>query len=51
MVGLCLFINYEAGDGNGIALFTTVPEPGMASVLGCVTLGLLGRRRRRGQDS
>ncbi|WP_428388688.1 beta strand repeat-containing protein [Mucisphaera sp.] len=44
--GADLFITYTAGDGNDIGLFT-VPEPGMAGLLGLAGLGLVGRGGRR----
>ena len=42
-----LFITYGAGTGNDIALFTVVPEPGTAGLLGLLAMGLLAKRRRR----
>ncbi len=45
--GFDLFINYGAGDGNDVALFTAVPEPGSASLVGLMILGLMVKRRRR----
>jgi len=45
--GFDLFINYGAGNGNDIALFTAVPEPGTAGLMGLMMLGLMVKRRRR----
>ncbi len=44
--GVDLFISYAAGDGNDILLFSAVPEPGSAIILGLCWLGLSSRRRR-----
>ena len=41
-----LFISYTAGDGNDVALFTAVPEPGTAALL-CLAGLVVGMRRRR----
>lgn len=38
-------IQYNAGDGNNVVLFATVPEPSAVAML--VLAGLLGIRRRR----
>jgi T5SS/PEP-CTERM-associated repeat protein len=44
--GVDLFISYGAGDGNDVAFFSAVPEPGLGVVLfGFATL--MGFRRRR----
>ncbi len=49
--GTDLFITYSAGGGNGIALFSAVPEPSAILLVG----GLIGfaslRRKRRTQDA
>jgi T5SS/PEP-CTERM-associated repeat protein len=42
-----LFITYQAGDGNDIAFFTAVPEPGIAMLFGLGTIGLASSFRRR----
>ncbi len=47
--GQNLFVSYRAGGGNGISLFTAIPEPGIA---GCFAIAatatvILRRRRRR----
>ena len=42
-----LFISYQAGDGNDLALFSSVPEPGSAWLLIATSFGLVLRRRRR----
>lgn len=41
-----LFISYTAGDGNDIALFTAIPEPGSITVICLLLNGMLCRRRR-----
>ena len=41
-----LFITYQAGDGNDIALFTAVPEPGSAILLLAIA-GVCACRRKR----
>lgn len=41
-----LFITYGAGDGNGIALFTAIPEPGAGILLAAFAGIVLARRRR-----
>lgn len=41
-----LFISYSAGNGNDISLFTSVPEPGSAAVIGLLSVGVFVRRRR-----
>jgi len=43
--GVDLFISYAAGDGNDVALYTTVPEPTTAAMLALAALGLAARRR------
>jgi hypothetical protein len=47
--GQDLFITYSAGGGNSIALFTAIPEPGMAWLLATGLIGLVtfSRQRRR----
>jgi hypothetical protein len=45
--GTDLFISYSAGGGNGISLFTGVPEPGSGIVLLAALAGLTLQRRRR----
>ncbi|MDG2104410.1 MAG: PEP-CTERM sorting domain-containing protein, partial [Pirellulaceae bacterium] len=46
--GFDLFISYNAGTGNDISFFTSVPEPGALVMFGLVVgLGGMGRRRRR----
>ncbi|MEZ6094388.1 MAG: PEP-CTERM sorting domain-containing protein [Pirellulaceae bacterium] len=45
--GLDLFISYSAGDGNDVALFTAVPEPGSAALLVLLSVSALLNRRRR----
>jgi hypothetical protein len=46
--GRDLFITYSGGNGNnGIGLFTAVPEPGAAGLLGGLLLGWISQRRRR----
>jgi autotransporter family porin len=45
--GRNLFITYGAGNGNDIALFTPVPEPGAAFLLMAAAAGFLLRRRRQ----
>jgi len=45
--GQDLFISYSAGDGNDISLFTAVPEPGSATIIGVFLLGALLRRKKR----
>lgn len=45
--GYQTFISYAAGDGNDIALFTAIPEPGTAMVLAMVGSVVVFRRRRR----
>ena len=42
-----LFISYTAGNGNDIAFFTAVPEPGTCWMLGTLALAVMVRRRRR----
>ncbi|MEQ1903345.1 MAG: PEP-CTERM sorting domain-containing protein [Pirellulaceae bacterium] len=44
-----LFITYQAGDGNDIAFFTAVPEPGVAMLFGLGAIGLASSFRRRHQ--
>ena len=46
--GIDLFITYGAGDGNDVALFSAVPEPGGpgAVALACVCCTLVRRPRR-----
>ncbi|MBL8890905.1 MAG: PEP-CTERM sorting domain-containing protein, partial [Planctomycetaceae bacterium] len=44
--GTDLFITYSGGGGNGIALFSAVPEPGSLMMIGSLGL-LLGLRRPR----
>ena len=44
---LDLFISYQGGDGNDVMLFTAVPEPSAAIILGLVGLAAVMRRRRR----
>ena len=45
--GFDLFISYRAGTGNDISLFTSVPEPGTAGLMGLLGIAMtLGRRRR-----
>jgi hypothetical protein len=41
-----LFISYSAGDGNDIALFTAVPEPSAALMIGSLALFFVPRRKR-----
>lgn len=43
--GVDLFISYTRGNGNDIALFTTVPEPCSFAFLFSATLVMLTRRR------
>jgi len=46
--GFDLFISYNAGTGNDISFFTSVPEPGALVMFGLVVgLGGMGRRRSR----
>ncbi len=45
--GRDLFISYAAGSGQGVTLFSAVPEPGTASLLGLACMGLLLQSRRR----
>ena len=42
-----LFISYVGGDGNDIALFTSVPEPGATLFLFLTTVLVLRGRRRQ----
>lgn len=44
--GLGLFLTCQAGDGNDIGLFTAVPEPSAAWVLGFVAIAMGFRRKR-----
>jgi hypothetical protein len=48
--GQDLFISYAAGDGNDVALFTAVPEPG-AGLMGAILCSLLFLLRRTGTGS
>ena len=41
-----LFISYTAGDGNDIALFTAIPEPGSFTLVCLIFSNLITRRRR-----
>ena len=45
--GRDLFVTYQAGNGNDIALFTAVPEPGSFLVLTGLLALAAGRRRRK----
>jgi hypothetical protein len=45
--GRDLFISYQAGGGNGISLFTAVPEPGMAGCFAILAIAAVLTRRRR----
>ncbi|WP_432799823.1 beta strand repeat-containing protein [Poriferisphaera sp. WC338] len=46
--GIDLFITYQAGDGNDIALYTTaIPEPASLALLGLGSLALFLREGRR----
>ncbi|MEZ6093681.1 MAG: PEP-CTERM sorting domain-containing protein [Pirellulaceae bacterium] len=45
--GFDLFISYAAGDGNDVALFTAVPEPGAISLVGMAAAAAFYRRRRK----
>ena len=45
--GRDLFITYNGFGGAGVGLFTAVPEPGAAGLVGLAMLGLAMRRRRR----
>ncbi|MBX3416979.1 MAG: PEP-CTERM sorting domain-containing protein [Pirellulaceae bacterium] len=45
--GMDLFITYNPGGGNGVSLFTAVPEPSSAMLVGLTLLGLSFRVRRR----
>jgi hypothetical protein len=51
--GMDLFITYSAGNGNGVGLFTPVPEPGALAFFtaGFVGVALFHRRRKRHQKS
>jgi hypothetical protein len=42
-----LYITYGAGNGNDVALFTSVPEPGSMMVCGFGSLGVVLLRRRK----
>lgn len=46
--GINLYIDYAAGDGNDLALYTAIPEVGlpMFALLASVATGLAPRRRR-----
>jgi T5SS/PEP-CTERM-associated repeat protein len=44
--GTDLFISYQWGDGNNVALFTAVPEPGSMAVV-AFAMGMLMLKRRR----
>ena len=44
--GIDLFITYSYGDGNNVALFSAVPEPGSSMVLALAVIGMVVRRRR-----
>ena len=41
-----LFITYQGGDGNDVALFTAVPEPATMMLLTVGGLAILRRRKR-----
>lgn len=43
--GVDLFITYQAGDGNDVALYTTIPEPATFILLGLGTIMLRKRRK------
>ncbi len=45
--GRDLFITYAGGDGNDVVLFTSVPEPGTAGLMGLMMLSMMFKRRRR----
>jgi T5SS/PEP-CTERM-associated repeat protein len=45
--GMDLFITYNPGGGNGVSLFTAIPEPSSAMLVGLTLLGLSFRVRRR----
>jgi hypothetical protein len=44
--GRDLFITYQGGSGNGVSLFTSIPEPGVAGIALLAVVGLALVRRR-----
>ena len=44
--GTNLFITYQAGNGNDIALFTPIPEPSMAALISILGVGCVVLRRK-----